>query len=110
VVGIGPQLLNIGAEDAARPFYCDCGYRAEEVIGLDRALNVAWSMINWLAMGAVSLVGIGVALAGRVVEVSRRWRLVSYAIAAAILVAVAIRVAGSLVFIEAFDPFQVCPT
>jgi hypothetical protein len=64
-------------------------------------------MINWLAMGAVSLVGIGVALAGRVVEVSSRWRLVSYAIAAAVLVAVAIRVAGSLVFIEAFDPFQV---
>jgi hypothetical protein len=107
VVGIASQLLNIGAGDAARPFFCDCGYRAEEVIGLDRALNVAWTMISWLSMGAVTLVGVGVALAGRVVEVSSRWRLVSYAIAAAVLVAVAIRVAGSLVFIEAFDPFQV---
>jgi hypothetical protein len=107
VVGIGAQLLNIGVGDAARPFYCDCGYRAEEVIGLDRALNVGWSMVNWLSMGAVAFVGVGIALAGRVVEVSSTWRLVSYAIAAGVLVAVAIRVAGSLVLIEAFDPFQV---
>lgn len=107
VVGIGAQLLNIGVADAARPFYCDCGYRAEEVIGLDRAINVGWSMINWLSMGAVTLVGFGVALAGRVVEVSSTWRLLSYAIAAGVLVAVAIRVAASIVFIEAFDPFQV---
>lgn len=77
------------------------------MIGLDRALNVAWSMINWLGMGAVSLVGVGVALASRAVEVSSTWRLLSYAIAAGVLVAVAIRVAASLVFIEAFDPFQV---
>ena len=107
VIGIATQLLNIGVGDAARPFYCDCGYRAEEVIGLDRALNVGWSMINWLAMGALSLVAFGVALAGRVVPVSSTWRLVSYAIATAALVAVAIRVAASIVFIEAFDPFQV---
>jgi hypothetical protein len=107
VIGIGSQLLTIGAADAARPFYCDCGYRAEEVIGLDRALNVAWSMINWLTIGAVTFVGIGVALAARVVEVSSTWRLLSYAIAVGVLVAVAIRVVASLVFIEAFDPFQV---
>ena len=107
VIGVGTQLLNIGVADAARPFYCDCGYRAEEVIGLDRALNVGWSMINWLSIGAVTLVGFGVALAGRVVEVSSTWRLLSYAIAAAVLVAVAIRIAASIVFIEAFDPFQV---
>lgn len=107
VIGVGAQLLNIGVADAARPFYCDCGYRAEEVIGLDRALNVAWSMINWLSIGAITLVGFGVALAGRVVDVSNAWRLLSYTIAVAVLVAVVIRVAGSLVFIEAFDPFQV---
>ena len=106
VIGIGGQLLNIGVGDAARPFYCDCGYRAEEVISLDRALNVGWSMVNWLSIGAITLVGFGVALAGRVVEVSSTWRLLSYAIAVAVLVAVAIRVAGSIVFIEAFDPFQ----
>jgi hypothetical protein len=107
VIGIASQLLNIGAADAARPFYCDCGYRAEEVIGLDRALNVAWSMINWLTIGAVTFVGIGVVVASRVVEVSSTWRLLSYVIAAGVLVAVAIRVVASLIFIEAFDPFQV---
>lgn len=107
VVGIGGQLLNIGAGDAARPFLCDCGYRAEEMIALDRALGVAWSMINWLGIGALTLVAVGVALAGRVVEVSSAWRLLSYAIAAAVVLAVVIRVVAAFVFIEAFDPFQV---
>ena len=36
-----------------------------------------------------ALVGFGVALAGRVVEVSSTWRLLSYVIAAGVLVAVA---------------------
>jgi hypothetical protein len=107
VIGIGTQLLNIGVGDAARPFYCDCGYRTEEVIGLQSALNVGWSMVNWLSIGAITLVGFGVALAGRVVAVSGTWRLLSYAIAVGVLVAVAIRVAASIVFIAAFDPFQV---
>lgn len=107
VIGIASQLVNIGVGDAARPFYCDCGYRAEEVIGLDRALNVGWSMVNWLAMGAITFVGVGVAVAARVVHVSSTWRLLSWVIAAGVLVAVVIRFVSSLVFIEAFDPFQV---
>jgi hypothetical protein len=107
VIGIGSQLVNIGVQDAARPSYCDCAYLAEEVIGLYSALNVGGSIVNWLSIGAVTLVGFGVALAGRVVEVSSTWRLLSYAIAAGVLVAVAIRFIASLVFIEAFDPFQV---
>ena len=107
VIGIGAQLLNVGVADAARPFLCDCGYRAEEMIGLDRAVNVGWSLVNWLAMGALTLVGVGIAFAGRIVAVSTRWRLVSYAIAVGVLVAAAIRVIASLVLIEAFDPFQV---
>jgi hypothetical protein len=107
VIGIGSQLLHIGIHDAARPFYCDCGYRAEEVIALDSALLVAESMFNWLAMGAVTLVGAGVATAARVVTVSGTWRLLSYLIVAGLLVAVALRFVAALVFIEAFDPFQV---
>lgn len=107
VIGIGSQLLNIGAGDAARPFLCDCGYRAEEMVGLDRALMVAWSMVNWMGIGALGLVAAGVALAGRVVEVSSTWRALSYAIALAALVAVGLSVVASFVFIEAFDPFQV---
>jgi hypothetical protein len=107
LIGIGSQLLNIGVGDAARPFICDCGYRAEEQVGLARALDVGWSMVNWLNIGAVTFVGIGVAATARVVQVSSTWRLVSYAIAVAVLVAAGIRVAASLVFIEVFDPFTV---
>jgi hypothetical protein len=107
LIGIASQLLNIGAADAARPFLCDCGYRAEEMVSLQRALEMAWSMINWMTIGAVTFVGIGVALAGRVVQVSDTWRLLSYVIAAGVLIEVALRVLASLVFIEAFDPFQV---
>jgi hypothetical protein len=107
VIGIGAQLSNIGVGDAARPFYCDCGYRAEEVIGLDRAVSVGWSVVNWLSIGAITLVGFGVALVGRVVEVNATWRFLCNAIAVAVLFAAAIRVVASIVFIDAFDPFQV---
>jgi hypothetical protein len=107
LIGIASQLVNIGVGDAARPFICDCGYRAEEQVGLARALDVGYSMVNWLTIGAVAFVGIGVAAAGRVVEVSSTWRLLSYAIAVGVLVAAAIRIVASLVFIEVFDPFMV---
>jgi hypothetical protein len=107
LIGIASQLANIGVGDAARPFYCDCGYRTEQMIGRDEALNVGWSMVNWLTMGAITFVGIGVAVAARVVSVTATWRVLSYAVAAGVLLAVAVRVAGSIVFIEAFDPYQV---
>jgi hypothetical protein len=107
VIGIGSQLMHMGIHDAARPFYCDCGYRAEEVIGLDTAVHVGETMFNWLTTGALSFVAVGLALAGRLVAVSSAWRTLSYAIAIGLLAAVAIRLVAALVFIEAFDPFQV---
>jgi hypothetical protein len=107
IIGIATQLVNIGVGDAARPFICDCGYRPEEQVGLARALDVGFSLVNWLSIGAVTFVGIGVAAAARVVEVGSTWRLVSYAIAVAVLVSAAIRIVASLVFIEIFDPFLV---
>jgi hypothetical protein len=107
LIGIATQLVNIGVGDAARPFICDCGYRPEEQVGLARALDVGFSLVNWLSIGAVTFVGLGVAAAARVVEVSTIWRLVSYAIAVAVLVSAAIRIVASLVFIEIFDPFLV---
>jgi hypothetical protein len=107
VIGIGSQLLHMGIHDAARPFYCDCGYRPEEVVSLQSALHVAESMFGWLTMGALGLVGVGVAVAGRLLAVSAAWRMLSYVIAIGLLVAVAIRFVAALVFIEAFDPFQV---
>ena len=107
LIGMTSQLANIGVGDAARPFYCDCGYRTEQMIGRDEALNLGWSMVNWLAIGAITLVGVGVAVAGSVVSVTATWRVLSYAIAVGVLLAAAVRVAASIVFIEAFDPFQV---
>ncbi len=107
VIGVTSQLANIGVGQAANPFFCDCGYKTEEVIALDRALNVGWMVINWLTIGAITMVSLGVALAGRIVEVSSTWRTLSYVIAAGILIAVFIRVLGAFVFIAAFDPFQV---
>ncbi len=99
--------MNVGVNAEANPFYCDCGYRTEEVIGGLKALQVGWGIVSWLAIGAITLVGVGAAVAGRVVEVSPAWRTLSTVIAIAILVAVVIRVVATFVFIEAFDPFQV---
>jgi hypothetical protein len=107
VIGVASQLMHIGIHDAARPFFCDCGYRAEEVIGIETSLHMAESVFSWLTTGALSFVAVGIALAGRLVAVSPTWRLLSYAIAIGLLIAVAIRFAAAIVFIEAFDPFQV---
>ncbi len=107
VVGIIGQLMNIGVGQAANPFYCDCGYRTEEVIGLNQALQVGWSMVSWIGLGAITLVGFGAGVAGRVVEVSPTWRTLSTIIAIALLVGVLLKVIGAFIFVEAFDPFQI---
>lgn len=107
VLGIGANLLNIAVGNAATFGYCDCGYKTEEVIGQNYALMVGWTMVNWLSLGALSLVGSGVALAGRLVDISPAWRSLAYVTAVALFAAVALRVLAELVFIGAFDPFQV---
>jgi hypothetical protein len=107
VIGIGANLLNIAVGEAATFGYCDCGYRTEEVIGLNYALTVGWSSVNWLSIGAVTLVGVGVAVAGRIIDISPAWRTLSYLIALVLLFAVALRVISAFVVIEAVDPFQV---
>jgi len=107
IVGIGANLMNIAVGEAATFGYCDCGYKAEEVIGLNYALSVGSSAVNWLSIGAVTLVGVGVALAGRIIDISPAWRTLSYLIAIVLIFAVALRVLGAFVFIQAVDPFQV---
>ncbi|HEY7465027.1 MAG TPA: hypothetical protein VH987_11445 [Candidatus Limnocylindria bacterium] len=107
VIGIASQLVHMGIHDAGRALICDCGYRVEEVIALDNALFVGESIFGWLLMGALSLVAMGVAVAGRMVAVSGRWRTLSLVIALGLLVAVALRFVAALVLIEAFDPLQV---
>ena len=106
-LGIGANLLNIAVGNAATFGYCDCGYKTEEVIGQNYALMVGSTMVNWLTLGALTLIATGVALAGRLVDVSPAWRTISYLIVVALLFAAVLRVLAELVFIGAFDPFQV---
>ena len=107
VLGIGANLLNIAVGNAATYSYCNCGYKTEEVIGQNYALMVGSTMVSWLSLGALTLVGSGVALAGRLVDISPAWRTLAYATAAALFLAVALRVLAEFVFIGAFDPYQV---
>jgi len=107
VIGVAANLFNIGVGNAATYGFCDCGYKTEEVIAQDYALSLGWTAVNWLTLGAVTLVGIGVALAGRLLNFSSTWRLVSYAIALLLLVAIALRLLAAFVFVPLFDPFQV---
>jgi hypothetical protein len=106
-LGIASNLLNIAVGNAATFGYCDCGYKSEEVIGLNYALTVGWTMVRWLSLGALTLVGSGVAVAGGLVSISPAWRTLSYVIAVALLLAVALRVLAAFVFVPLFDPFQV---
>ena len=106
VLGITANLVNIGQANASTFGYCDCGYKTEEVIAQDYALTVARIAVNWLSIGAVTLVGVGTALAGRLLNFSPAWRFVSYAIAILLLFAAALRLVAAFIFIEPFDPFQ----
>lgn len=92
VLGIAAQLLNIGVNTAATFGYCDCGYKTYELIAQDYALTVGWTMQQWLALGAITIVGVGAAIAGQVVNLSRDWRLLSYLIAAGLLVGAALQI------------------
>jgi hypothetical protein len=107
ILGITAQALNIGVANAATFGFCDCGFRNEELIAQDYALSVGWAAQNWLNLTALTILSVGVALAGRLIAISSTWRLISYAISALILVAVALRMIAAFVFVPVFDPFQV---
>jgi hypothetical protein len=107
VVGIVGQLVNIGVGEIANPFYCDCGYKAEEVIAQQKTLDLGWTIAAWLGLGALTMVGIGAGVTGRIVKVSPVWQTLSGIIAIALLVGVALRVLAAFIFVGAFDPYQV---
>lgn len=107
IVGIVAQLLNLAFNHASTFGICDCNYKAEELIAQDYALSLGFTAVSWLAIGAITLTGIGVALAGRLVEVGAAWRTLSYVIAAVLVFAVALRVLAAFVFVPIVDPFQV---
>lgn len=106
-LGIAANVLNVAVGQAAASGYCDCGFKTEELIAQDYALSLGWATINWLNIAAVTLTGVGVAIAGRILEVTPAVRTLSYLIAVVILLAVALRVLATFVFVQAFDPFQV---
>ena len=63
-VGVISQAVNLGLANVAASPYCDCGFRNEELIAQDYALGLGYEVVNWLSIGAITLTGIGVALAG----------------------------------------------
>jgi len=107
VIGVGANLLSIGLGEAGTAGYCDCGYRAEEIIGQNYALNVGRAATDWLSIGAVTLVGFAVAGAGRLIAVSSVWRSLSYLIAIVLILAAMLRALAAFLFIEAIDPFLI---
>jgi len=107
IVGVVANLVSMGLGEAATAGYCDCGYRTEEIIAQNYALNVGRAASDWLSIGAVTLVGLGVAAAGRVVTVSSLWRTLSYLIAIVLILAAVLRALAAFVLIEAIDPFQI---
>ena len=91
IVGIVAQLLDLGVAHAATRNYCDCGFKNEEVIAQDYALDIGRNIQFWLVNASFALVGIGTAFAGRLVAVSATWRWLSYLIAVLILFTAGVR-------------------
>ena len=94
IVGIIAELTIIAVNQAATFGYCDCGYRTEELIAQSYALDIGFAIQSWLASGALAIVGVGAALAGRLVNLSAAWRWLSYAIAVGLILAVVLQLAG----------------
>ena len=94
VVGVVSQLVNLGVNQAATFGYCDCGYKTYEVIAQDYTLQLGWTVQQWLNVASIAMVGIGLALAGRIVAISRDWSIVSYLIVVGLAIGVVLQLAG----------------
>jgi len=94
IIGVGSQLAYIAVADFATHGICECLYKTEQLIAQDYALSMGWTIQFWLNTGALVIVGLAAALAGRVVDLSRDWRILSYLIAVGVLVGVALRLVG----------------
>jgi len=94
IVGVVSQLINVGVNQAATFGYCDCGYKAYEVIAQDYALSLGWNIQIWMNLAALAILGGGVAVAGRIADVSRDWSIVSYLIVIGLAIGVVLQLAG----------------
>ncbi len=104
VVGVVTQTLAIAVAQAATYAYCDCGFKTEELIGQDYALSLGFTAVNWLTNVAFVLVGIGAAMAGRLIYVSSTWRMLSYAIGVLFVFAILLRVVDMYVHLGNWVP------
>ncbi|HUP82823.1 MAG TPA: hypothetical protein VM284_01380 [Candidatus Limnocylindria bacterium] len=95
IAGVVSQLMYLGNANLATFGYCDCGYKTYEVIAQDYALSAAWTLQSWVNVGAIVIVGLAVAFAGWVVNLSRDWRILSYLIAFGSLLGAALRIFGA---------------
>jgi hypothetical protein len=110
ILGATAQLLHVGAVQAAtEPTICDCGYRAEEIIGRLQALQLADSGQTWLMHGALLSAAVGLTLAAALGSAASwpRWLLVTSWLIAALLVA---GVAATLLELELLPDLIVLAT
>jgi hypothetical protein len=98
ILGAVAQLLHVGAvEIATDPTICDCGYRAEEILGRLEAAHVADTQRTWLTIGAFVSGSIGFLVAAgvdRSARWGRTWPTLSAVIGVLLLVAVVVEVVG----------------
>lgn len=97
ILGAAAQLIYVGAvQIATEPTICDCGYRAEEILGRLEAAHAAGSQQTWLTYGAFVTGAVGFFLAARA-ERARwpgGWTILSAAIGVLLLAAVVAEVIG----------------
>ena len=86
VIGVVAQLLNIAIAKSGTYDYCDCGYKAQEVISLGYAIGVAVTGQTWLAIAALTIVGLGAAVGGWLINLSPAFRWLAYLIAGLLVV------------------------
>lgn len=98
ILGAAAQLTSLGATQLATdPAYCDCGYRAEEVLGRLEARNVAVNQEILLTSAALAAAAVGFGAAagiGRAAGWGRWWALLSTAIAAMLLIGIVAQALG----------------
>ena len=92
-IGMISELALIAVNQSASFGYCDCGFKTEELIAQNYALDIGFNLQNWLNLGGTTIVGLGAALAGWVLVVSTTWRWLSYAIAAMLFLSVVLQIA-----------------
>lgn len=98
ILGAAAQLVYLGAAQlAADPAFCDCGYRAEEVLGRLEALHVAVNqqiLLTQVALVAAAVGFFAAASLGRAAGWSGWWPILSTAVGAILLAGVAVELLG----------------